>query len=368
MRIALVAPPFIAVPPPRYGGTELFLAELAKGLDRGGHDVVVYANGESELPCEVRWLYPESDWPLPSESDGLLKDLNHTAWAIRDAAGRADVIHLNSAPGLLFSRFVAVPFVYTLHHAEEPSLTELYRRLPGVHYVTISHFQRLREPMPRMTTIHHGIDLDRYAFVESKRHYLSFLGRISPSKAPHLAIEAARKADIPLKIAGEIQPAFRAYWESEVKPRIDGRFIEYVGEADHRAKQELLGNSMAMLFPIQWNEPFGLVMIESMACGTPVLALPGGSVSEVVKSGVSGWVCRDIDEMAARARSLGIPAAACRRHASENFSVDLMVERYERLYRALAQSTQPRQRHLAERAGSQLSLADPAAPQLIADS
>ncbi|MGE5362312.1 MAG: glycosyltransferase family 4 protein, partial [Bacteroidales bacterium] len=312
MRIALVAPPFIPVPPHRYGGTELFIAHLAIGLIRLGHDVVVYANGESSLPCEVRSLYPTSQWPIEFDLDSTLKDLNHTSWACRDAAGHFDVVHLNNAPGLAFSRLLPEPVVYTVHHAKEQGLSDFYESFPDVTFVTISDFQRTLEAMPRMRSVHHGVDISRYPYVERKQDYLSFLGRIAPMKGAHLAIEVAKKTGIPLKIAGEIQPMYRDYWERDVKPRIDGRFIEYVGEADHALKVELLGHSRALLFPIQWNEPFGLVMIEAMACGTPVVALPGGSVAEVVSDGVSGWMCRDTDEMCRRVRGLRIEPATCR--------------------------------------------------------
>src|SRR5205823_8894499 len=138
--------------------------------------------------------------------------------------------------------------------------------------------------------------------------YLSFIGRIAPVKGVHIAIEVARKSGIPLKIAGEIQPAFQDYFDSQVKPALDGKFIEFIGEADLAAKNELLGDSLAMLFPIEWDEPFGLVMIEAMACGTPVLAFHGGSVPEIVKDGVSGYICKSLDEMAAHANNLDIPA------------------------------------------------------------
>ena len=144
----------------------------------------------------------------------------------------------------------------------------------------------------------------------ASRDYLSFLGRIAPIKGTHIAIEVAKKSGIPLKIAGEVQPIFQDYFDSQIKPHIDGKFIEYVGEVDLAAKNELLGNSLAMLFPIQWDEPFGLVMIEAMACGTPVLALPGGAVEEVVRDGVSGFVCQCVDEMAQRAAAC--PGASIR--------------------------------------------------------
>jgi glycosyltransferase involved in cell wall biosynthesis len=353
MRIALVAPPFIAVPPQRYGGTELFIAHLACGLVRLGHEVIVYANGESSVDCEVRALYPKSEWPITSDLNSNLKDLNHTAWACSDAAGSVDLLHLNNSPGLAFSRFLDQPIVYTLHHAHERGLSDFYAAYPDVTYVTISEFQRTIEKMPRMVAIHHGLDLTRYPLVERKQPYLSFLGRIAPAKGPHLAIQAAKKAGIPLKIAGEIQPMYRDYWETQVRPHVDGRFIEFVGEADHAAKVDLLGNSLAMLFPIQWNEPFGLVMIEAMACGTPVLALPGGSVPEIVRDGVSGWICEHVDEMAAHARAIDLEAAACRRYVDENFSIDKMVRRYEGVYQGA----------LAERRERRHALPRPARPQ-----
>src|SRR5579864_7677772 len=282
MRVALIAPPFIAVPPKRYGGTELFIAELAHGLQRQGVEVVVYTNGESTVDAPMRWLYPEGEWPLKHEVEASLKGLNHFAWAIQEATEHADLIHVNSAPGLSFSRFTDVPMVYTVHHALDESLVEFYQSYPETSYVTISDYQRTKLSMPRMRTIHHGINPSLYPVVEKKQEYLSFLGRIAPDKGTHLAIEIAKKSGIPLKIAGEVQPANRDYWETTIKPLVDGKFIEYIGDIGMEDKVKFLGNSLAMVFPIQWDEPFGLVLIESMACGTPVLALPRGSVREVV--------------------------------------------------------------------------------------
>src|SRR5579859_2437437 len=273
MKIALVAPPFIAVPPRKYGGTELFVAELAEALQQEGAKVVLYANGESTASVETRWIYEQEDWPLQSEVEASLKGLSHSAWAVQDAHD-ADVIHVNSAPALSFSHFVQQPFVYTVHHAYEQPLTEYYAKLPEVQYVTISDFQRQKLQMPHMRTIHHGIKPSLYQLQETKRPYLCFLGRVAPPKGTHLAIEIAKQSGIALKIAGEIQPIYQEYWETQVKPHVDGKFIEYVGELGPEEKNELLGNAMALLFPIQWDEPFGLVMIEAMACGTPVLAMP----------------------------------------------------------------------------------------------
>jgi len=334
MRIALIAPPFIQIPPKRYGGTELFLASLAQGLTKLGHRVVVYTNGESDIPSEVRWLYPSAQWPIEEELAASLKEISHTSWAVRDAADSCDIIHVNNCYGLSHSRFIKVPLIYTVHHEHDDALSEFYSHYPEVHYVAISDFQRCQEKMPNLRTIQHGIDLSRYRFRGTKEKYLSFLGRLAPMKGAHLAIAVAKRSGIPLRIAGEIQPIFRDYFETEIKPHIDGRFIEYVGEADLAAKNQLLGNSLALLFPIQWNEPFGLVMIESMACGTPVLALSGGSVKEVVRDGISGYVCHSVSEMVGRAQEIEtwIRPAAVRQCVEQFFSMERMATEYAQLY------------------------------------
>lgn len=338
MRVALVSPPFITVPPKRYGGTELFIAQLAKGLSEAGVDVVVYTNGESTIGVETRWLYKQAQWPVTGEVFDNLKDFNHSSWSIADAAQDCDIIHLHNVSALMFSRFVDCKLVYTMHHVHEPELSQFYNFFPAVEFVTISNFQRAREQMARMRTIHHGIDLDAYPLQTRKQGYLSFLGRIAPMKGTHIAIEVAKKAGIPLKIGGEVQPIFQDYFDAKVKPHLDGKFIEYVGEVDLAAKNELLGGSSAMLFPIQWNEPFGLVMIEAMACGTPVLAFPGGAVEEVVRNRVSGYICRGVDEMAAKAAaaSTAFQPAVVRQYCRQYFSVNRMVEDYIALYQELA--------------------------------
>jgi glycosyltransferase involved in cell wall biosynthesis len=335
MKIALIAPPFIAIPPRKYGGTELFLAELAKGLKAKGIDVILYTNGQSTLPVELRYLYEKEEWPLKTEVESSLKTISHSAWAVKDAAGQVDVIHMNSAPGLAFSKFVETPFVYTVHHAYEQPMATFYESLPDISYVTISDFQREKLPMPKMRTIHHGINPELYQMHETKNDYLVFLGRIAPPKGTHLAIEIAKKSGMPLKIAGEIQPVYQEYWEKMVKPHVDGKFIEYVGEMGLEEKNELLGGARAMLFPIQWDEPFGLVLIESMACGTPVLAMPGGSVAEIVEEGVSGHIRSSVDELAECVRALDIRPRLVRSYAEEKFSLQRMVDDYIQLYSEL---------------------------------
>jgi glycosyltransferase involved in cell wall biosynthesis len=345
MRIALIAPPFIPVPPVKYGGTELFVSELAEGLLQAGHEPVVYAIRQSTVSCEVRGCYDEPEWPLLPGESTRIKNHVHTVRAIRDAIDDGfDVIHAQDAIAVPLSLFADAPMVYTLHHPHDQALSALYEQFPGIYYVAISRFQQARERLPRLRMIHHGIRFQDYEVVHKKQRYLSFLGRIAPMKGAHLAIKVAKAAGIPLKLAGEIQPLFRDYWERDIEPHVDGRFIEYVGEADHRLKNELLGGSMACLFPIQWHEPFGLVMIEAMACGTPVLALRGGAVEEVVVDGVSGWICSDVVELAAKAAAPEIPAHACRGHVERSFSRARMARDYLALY---AQAAAPRTRHSA---------------------
>ncbi|HVZ17699.1 MAG TPA: glycosyltransferase family 4 protein [Terriglobales bacterium] len=333
MRIALIVPPFIPVPPKRYGGTELFAAHLAQGLAKLGFDVVIYTNGESTIDVEKRWLYPESLWPIDGEIHTNLRDINHGAWAVHDAAKSADIIHVSNAPSLVHSRFVDIPFVYTLHHPHEKGLSDFYSHYPDPWYVCISEFQRKLEELPRLRTIHHGIDPADYRFGRGERTHFTFLGRIAPVKGTHNAIEIAKRSGIPLKIAGEIQPRFKDYFESKIQPHIDGKLVEYVGEADLAMKNELLGSSLGLLFPIEWDEPFGLVMIEAMACGAPVYALSGGSVTEIVKDGVSGYIGKSIDELVIRTRNApNFDFEGVRNYVMEKFSLDRMVQSYADLY------------------------------------
>jgi glycosyltransferase involved in cell wall biosynthesis len=343
MHIALIAPPFIAVPPRRYGGTELFLANLARGLHAGGHEVTLYGNGDSRLPCRVKWIYEHDDWPIADEVRSQLKAADHAAWAVHDAAGTADVLHLNDAVGLPMTRFTDVPTVLTIHHPHEAPLSEQYERYAEVHYVAIAEWLARLEPMPRMSVVHHGIPARQYTWSPDKDDYVVFMGRMAPCKGPHLAIDAARQAGVRIRLAGEVQPQFHDYWTREVEPRIDGDRVVYEGEADFATKNALMSRAKALLFPIQWEEPFGLVLVEAMACGTPVLALRGGAVEEIVEDGVNGWICRDVDDMVRRLAELDIDPAACRDSVRARFSTEKMVQGYLEVYeRALAASASAR--------------------------
>ena len=332
MRIGLIASPFIPVPPTRYGGTELFVANLAESLRRLNVHVSVYANGESTVRADVRWVYPKQDWPLPAEMSGLTKDLDHISWSIKDAAEGCDLLHVSSALAVPFSRLSPLPFVCTLHHPCEPSITDLYARYKKVTYVSISHHQAALHPTVVSKVIHHGLDLSRYRFTAEKEPYLCFLGRICPIKGTHNAIAIARQLGMPLKIAGEVQPIFQGYYDTQVRPYVDGRNVEFLGEADFSMKNDLLSRATAFLFPIEWEEPFGLVMVEAMACGTPVIAFPGGAVEEIVADGISGTICQNVEDAVSALREDRFDARAIRNYAEKHFSAMAMARQYHQLY------------------------------------
>ena len=218
MRIALIGPPFIEIPPRRYGGTELFIANLASEFYERGHEVTVYANGDSAPPCPIKWRYEHSEWPPDGSLRSNLKNADHTAWAIHDASTSAEVIHLNDVVGLPFSMFIDAPTVLTIHHPHEPDLSDQYARYPRTHYVAVAHWLARAEPMPRLHVVHHGIPVGHYGFADRKDDYVAFLGRMAPCKGAHLAIDAARRAGVRLKLAGEIQPLFRDTGKNRSRP------------------------------------------------------------------------------------------------------------------------------------------------------
>jgi glycosyltransferase involved in cell wall biosynthesis len=333
VRIALIASPFLDVPPPRYGGTELFINDLAVHLQKIGIEVVVYTVGTSTVPVERRSLYRKSRWPPANTTGERLRELRHSGWAMADAHQTCDVVHVNDVPALSHVPLVRKPVVHTLHHPFEEEVADFYRSLPEVQFVAISKSQARPYRLPRLKVIHHGIDFSKYELVDRKQPYLSFLGRLVPVKGAHLAIKVAQRVGLPLKIAGEIQPAFRDYFEREIEPHVDGKSVEYVGEADLRAKNELLGNSTALLFPVLWEEPFGLVAVEAMACGTPVISLRGGAAVETVRHGVSGFLAHSISELAQLTRDAPtISPVQVRQYAEEHFSAERMARDYANLY------------------------------------
>jgi glycosyltransferase involved in cell wall biosynthesis len=334
-----VAPPWLAVPPSRYGGIELSVDVLARGLAACGHQVILFATGESACSApgvEVAWLYPEA---LGTQNASSAAELNHTHAAYQTLAGAGvDIVHDHTLAGLFVAQTATCPVVTTNHGPfSSQVLADVYRRTaPRVPLISISHHQAASAPpdIPVATVIHHGIDLDRYPFNPTNgAEYVAVLARFSPEKGIDRAIEAARLAGVPLKIAAKCaEPAEHAYYQQVIKPQL-GPSIEYVGELDHQAKTELLAGAAALLNPVAWPEPFGLVNIEALACGTPVVATDRGAIPELIDPGTTGYLANTTTELAkALLDTDRIDRHQCRRAAEAQFSMKRMASDHEAFY------------------------------------
>lgn len=335
MRIALIAPPWVPVPPRYYGGTELVIDLLARGYQRAGHDVRLFATGDSACPVSTQWVYDRAQGQrINSIEPELRQALEGYA-----AVGDCDIVHDHTLAGpLLAERFTDKPVVATVHGPFDGERSVIFDRLgPRTHTVAISESQRREAPHLRVArVIHHGIEAETFPFRAEPEDYCLFIGRMDPDKGAGRAIEASRAAGLPLKLAGKMRTADeRAYFEEEVAPHL-GDTVEYLGEVDHGDKLDLMARARATLFPIAWSEPFGLVMLESMACGTPVLAMPVGAVPEVVADGVTGYLCPDAESMAGALGKLdAIDRRTCRAAVEGYFSADRMVADYLDLFATL---------------------------------
>ena len=339
MRVAQIAPLFESVPPKLYGGTERVVNNLVTGLQDCGIDVTVFCSGDSSVQAKVQAIWPEA---LRLASRKIIDPFAYQFRMLEAVAQRShefDIIHNHyDYPMLLLSRLTRTPLVSTMHYRMDmpdlPAALDLYRESP---LVSISNSQR--KPMPHLnwiSTIFHGIDIPNFKFHPGPGRYLAFLGRFSPEKGAHRAIDISRRTGIPLMMAAKIDDTNVEYFEQQIKPRIDGRHIQYVGEINEAQKADFLGNAIALLNPIDWPEPFGLVMIEAMACGTPVLTHPVGSAPDIVREGVTGFLRSNINELSALTeRAASLDRATIRRYASENFSIERMTREYLNVYRQL---------------------------------
>ena len=335
MRIAMLSTPFLPVPPKNYGGTELVVYELCEGLTDRGHDVTLYATGDSKVRGKLRFHFRESQWPPDP-----LTDMTHLSWAMAEiiADGSFDVVHVHSAMALAICRcYPDLPVVYTLHHVLEKKLSEFYQQFSTPFYAAISENQkRMETPLERCRVIHHGLSAENYQWTETASNYVCFLGRFSPVKGLHTAIDVSEAAGLTICVAGEAHPTDREYNEREIEPRLKRDHVRFLGCLGPSGKVPLLRNARALLAPIEWEEPFGLILIEAMLSGCPAVAFPRGSVPELVEPGVTGFIAKSAEEMAEIIRPGGVldsfDRRRCRQRAVERFSRERLVADYENLY------------------------------------
>ena len=342
MRIAQVAPLYESVPPRLYGGTERVVSWLTEKLVSLGHDVTLFASGDSVTTAR---LVPACKKALRLDSQ-CIDPVPHHVLMLEDVFAHADdfdLIHFH-IDYLHFSRTrrQRIPSVTTLHgRLDIPDLVPLYREFTDLPVVSISDAQR--KPLPWVNwvgTVHHGMPMKSLCLRRDPGQYLAFLGRVSPEKGLDSAIEIAIRSGMRLKIAAKVDRVDQKYFEEKIKPALKHPLIEFIGEIGNSDKQEFLGNAAALLFPIEWPEPFGLVMIEAMACGTPVFAYPFGSVPEIIEQGVAGFLVRNIQEAVKAVKRIGeIDRLECRRHFELNFSDERMARDYLRIYQQLIHPT-----------------------------
>jgi glycosyltransferase involved in cell wall biosynthesis len=353
MRIAQVAPLYERVPPTYYGGTERVVSYLTEALVQMGHQVTLYASGDSVTAAELIACCRRSLRLDPSVMDQLVLHVAMLERVVTEA-DRFDIIH-NHVDYLFypFARRLRVPHVTTLHgRLDLPELVPLYRTFAEAPVVSISDAQRAPLPWLRWaTTIHHGLPLDLHRFREAAGGYLAFIGRISPEKRVDRAIEIATRARLPFKIAAKVDDVDRRYFETTIVPLLDHPLVEFLGEIDEQEKDNFLGHAAALLFPINWPEPFGLAMIEALACGTPVVAYRHGSVPEVLEHGRTGFVVDSLEDALTAVEQLPrLRRRDCRDAFESRFSARRMAEDYLTVYQRLMTAPAcPTTHHLALR-------------------
>jgi glycosyltransferase involved in cell wall biosynthesis len=338
MRIGQVSPLYESVPPKYYGGTERVVSYLTEELVRQGHDVTLFASGDSETAADLVAVTPRA---LRLDDQCVDQMAHHVLLLerVRQMADRFDVLHFHiDYLHFPLSRRMSVPHATTLHgRLDLPDLQPLYREFSDAPVISISDAQRT--PLPGagwVATVPHGLPMDLYRGHDAPDDYLAFIGRISPEKGVDRAIEIARQSGLTLRIAAKVDDVDRAYFEKQIEPLLKDKGVEFVGEIGERDKDGFLGRARALVFPIDWPEPFGLVMIEAMACGTPVIAFPAGSVREVLEDGVTGFIVEGVDEAAAAVdRARGFDRRRCRAEFERRFTAARMAHDYVAVYERL---------------------------------
>lgn len=346
MKIAILAPPYLPIPPDGYGGVEKVIYNLTEGLVKKGHDMTLFAPGDSKTSAKLISTFPKSS----GNSGEFKNDPYYPLLQYADCYSQAadfDIIHNHGEHLAMFmADLVKTPVVHTLHstlYKEETRAEKrlILQRFKNHNFVSISDNQRLGlTDLNFIATVYNGIDLSQYNYLEKpKGDYLLWVGRITVKKGPLSAIEIAEKSGYKLVIAAAIDPMEQKYFDKEIKPRIDGDKIEFVGELHGDSLSTLYGNALCTLVPITWHEPFGLVMVESMATGTPVIAYNIGSVSEIVVDAVTGYIVNDQYEMTEAIKRVGkLKRSDCRRRVEDKFTVEKMVDGYEGVYQKITKA------------------------------
>jgi glycosyltransferase involved in cell wall biosynthesis len=338
MRIAQLAPLVERVPPKRYGGTERVVSALTEELVARGHEVTLFASGDSQTSAKLESVFRRS------LREAKVKDLyGANYWTLLNVGlcyelqDEFDIIHDHLAPlSLPAANLATTPVVVTMHGDFNAENRKLFQTLRGPNIVSISQAQIFTAPnINHLGTVYNGLPLEAYPFGNEPENYLLYVGRISLEKGVHLAIEVAQQLDMRLVIAAKLDPVDRPYFREYVEPYLSER-IEWVGEVGEDEKTKLMSKAKAFLHPVTWREPFGLTLIEAMACGCPVVAMNKGSIPEIIKTGATGYVVEDVESMIEAVEGIGaIDRAACRAHVLENFSVKKMTDGYEALYKKL---------------------------------
>src|SRR5690349_4062371 len=335
MKIAQVAPLWESVPPKLYGGTERIVSYITEELVRMGHEVTLFASGDSDTAARLEAVCPQA---LRLNTGIFNRDAPMLMLQERSlgAEGDFDVIHSHlDFLGFPLARRNPRPVVTTLHgRLDLPELQPVFREFADMPLVSISDAQRRPIAWANwQATIHHGLPAHRYTYHSQPQGYLAFLGRISPEKRPDHAIEVAKRAGLPLRIAAKVDPADLHYYRSEIEPLLDHPLIEFIGEISDAEKDDFVGNALALVCPYDWPEPFGLVLIEALACGTPVLAYRRGSIPEIIDHGTTGFVSENLMEMVAAVERIGeIDRQRCRASFDQRFTADRMARDYVALY------------------------------------
>ncbi len=335
----MIAPPWTPIPPLLYGGIELVVDQLARGLQDAGHEVLLFATGDSTCPVPRKWVLPAAEG---TRIGSIVPEIRHVIHAY-EAVRHCDVVHDHTMMGPFYAeRFPGLPVTTTIHGPFNEELTDLYRaNADRVPIIAISHAQRRAAPeIPISRVIHHGVDAQNFPVGDGSGDedgpYVLFLGRMSSDKGAHRAIAVARKAGIRIFLAAKMREPWEMHYFSEHVEPLLGSDAHYLGEVSHERKLELLAGAAALLFPIRWNEPFGMVMIEAMACGTPVLAFPEGAAPEVVDEGRTGFICEDEEAMVTAIGRLGeLDRGDCRMAVEGYFSTNRMVAEHIELFESM---------------------------------